>query len=205
MSSQRSRTKVAEFKAVTQAKIDGILNEYASGRISREQFDAIYAHYSSQLDLAEAALEESNTGLIEDAAGRTIGIRKSWMGKARGVLIYHRRSKTFLEALGAFDVNQDAFAEHFRRTAASAPDRTGVLFRKEAIEGGRWLLYTSGKHTLVVTLFGHEPAPTQIAEMQRLHTDFETANQHLIAAPAIQADRLAFPFHVIIQRKLGRS
>ncbi|MBL8132476.1 MAG: hypothetical protein JNL42_11510 [Anaerolineae bacterium] len=201
----RSRTKVAEFKATTQAKIDGVLNEYAAGRISREQFDAVYAHYASQLDLAEAALEESNAGLIEGAAGKTVGVRQSWLGKARGVLIYHRRSRQFLEALGSFDVQREAFIEQFRRTVASAPGKTGVFFRKESIESGRWLLYTAGKHTLVVTLFGHEPSPAQIAVMQRLHGDFETANQHLIDGESIAAAALAFPFRVVIQRQITKE
>lgn len=200
--SQRSRTKIVEFKAQTQAKLDNLLSEYATGRISREQFDAIYAHHSSQLDLAEAALEESDATLVENAVGRTVGVRKSWLGKAIGVLIYHRRSGTFLEALGNFDVPRELFIDHFRSSVSSAPPNTGVFYRREMISGGRWLLYTADKQTLVITLFAHEPSPAQIREMQRLHQDFETANRNLLAVDEVETGKLAYPFRVFVQRKL---
>lgn len=199
--SQRSRTRIVEFKAQTQSKIATLLNDYAEGKISREQFDAIYEHYSGQLDLADTALESSDSGMVEGVEGRTVGIRHSRMGKAVGVLIYHRRSKAFFEALGSFDVPRERFIERFRSTVSTAPGRTGVFYRREELEAGRWLLYTADKQTLVVTLFQNEPSPAQIAEMQRLHQDFEMANKNLLNAEQVETDKLAMPFRVFVQRK----
>jgi hypothetical protein len=199
--SQRSRTRIAEFKAQTQTKIASVLEEYAAGKISREQFDAIYAHYSSQLDMAEAALEAEDDSLVDDEAGKTFAIRQARMGKAQGVLILHRRSERFFDALGTFDLPTDPFLSKFRALAASVPNKSGVFYRREAIDSGRWLVYTAGRYTLVITLFQHEPSPAQIAEMQRLHHDFEMANAPFLAVERVDAARLAFPFRVFVQRK----
>ncbi|MDZ4771222.1 MAG: hypothetical protein SGJ24_19035 [Chloroflexota bacterium] len=200
--SQRSRTRIAEFKVQTQTKLAAVLSEYAAGAISREQFDAVYAHYAAHLDMADAALEAEDSSLVEDKNGETQAIRQSRMGKAQGVLIYHRRSGTFFEALGTFDLPQAAFMEKFRASAASAPGKTDVFHRREQIDAGRWVLYTAGKYTLVVTLFQHEPSVAQIAEMRRLHEDFETANAPFLAVNSVDTARLAFPFRVFVQRKL---
>ncbi|HRF97603.1 MAG TPA: hypothetical protein PLZ51_20485, partial [Aggregatilineales bacterium] len=44
------------FKTTVENKIQSIITEFAEGKISREQFQVIYARYSEQLAIANAAL-----------------------------------------------------------------------------------------------------------------------------------------------------
>lgn len=203
--SHRSRTKIVEFKAQTQTKLAAVVSEYADGKISHEQFDAIYAHYSQHLDMAEAALEAADATIIEDQGGQTYAIRQARMGKAQGLLIYHRESQTFIDEMGTFDVPTGQFLEKFLLSASSAPEQTNLYHRREQIDSGRCLLYTAGRFTMVVTLFLHEPSSQQIAEMRRLHEDFETANAPYLTENKVDTARLAFPFRVFVKRKLKAS
>jgi len=102
-------------------------------------------------------------------------------------------------------VPHEEFTESFRAATTNAPGKTDVLYHRKQIASGYWLLFTSGKHTMVVTLFRHEPSPAQISEIQRLHSDFEVANTLLLAVDVVETEKLAYPFRVFVQRKLQQK
>lgn len=193
---------VDQYKTRVMDKIDRLLTEFAEGKVSREQFHAIYEHYNNQLNLAESlnvATDEAGDG----TPGATIAIRHAHMGKALGMMIYHNKSGTFVDTLGDFDVETAALAPTLNdfsllMDAGEFIDRRVLKQRDE-----RWLLFAPGKFTTAIVLFHHEPSPQQMREVERLHHDFEQANASALSTTGrVNNGRLAYPFVIILQKKL---
>ena len=201
----KTRSKAQTFKSEVQRKIQTMLQEFAEGKISQAQFDVIYDHYHSQLLLAEYAVEHASATAVEIAQSgpSTLSLKEASQGKAVGLTIYHLRSGGMIENLGNFEVPTEIIVPIFNDLSRSVSDGEPVKRHVQKIGDRRWLLCTTGKFTVVVTLFHNEPSFVQTREMERLHRDFEDANHLLLAAGRVDVSRLAFPFVVFIQKKLG--
>ncbi|NWF70209.1 MAG: hypothetical protein HXY40_14075 [Chloroflexi bacterium] len=193
--------KTQNFIAQIKSKIDGLLAEFANGKLNRDQFHAVYEHYSNQLRIAEQALS-SNEEMLEPGAPMTIAIMEAHMGKALAVVIYNNRSGTLVDTLGEFDVPSKRVASILNDFTMHIEHGQMPQPRVEKFTSTRWLLFIGGQYTTIVTLFKNEPSPNQAREMERLHRDFEAANQPLLRQSQFDASRLAYPFLVFIQRKL---
>lgn len=199
-----NRVKIEAFKAQVQAKIETLLAEFADGKLNREQFHNIYAHYSNQITLANQALMEDSSKAVDDArAGHTIAIRQTYMGKAMGLVIYHNKSGTMIETLGEFDVPPQYIAPVLNDFSQLMDSRQFIERRVVQVDEKRWLLFAAGRFTTVVTLFQNEPSQHQSREIERLHYDFEVANEAFIANGRADRNKLAYPFMVFVQQKLG--
>ncbi|MFN8530269.1 MAG: hypothetical protein U0670_16845 [Anaerolineae bacterium] len=201
-----ARSKTEALKTQIQTKIQTVLAEFADGTLSREQFHAIYAHYSDQLSFLEAALsagDEANS--LGGKPNETIAIRASHMGKAIGLVIYHHKSGMFVETLGQFDVPPSRIAPTLNDFSLLMDSKKLIDRRVEKIGIKQWLLFAPGRHTTIVTLFQNEPSPHQSRELERLHHDFETANDALLAARRVDPTKLAMPFLVFVQQQLKRT
>jgi hypothetical protein len=95
---------VHDLREETRKKIDDLLDQFSRGKINREQFQAVYAHYNSKLESAELALEQNDPSLISSQPGQTFDILQAHMAKALGIMIYHNRSGLFVDTLGDFDI-----------------------------------------------------------------------------------------------------
>lgn len=200
-----ANSRIETLKTQIQTKIDSTLAEFADGKISREQFHAIYAHYSSQLSMIEEAFAATN-GENPALAGKpneTIAIRTAHMGKAIGLVIYHNKSGMFVETLGQFDVPPSRIAPTLNDFSSMMDSRRLIERRIEKIGMKQWLLFAAGKHTCVVTIFHNEPSPQQSREIERLHHDFEVANEAQLSSGRVDPTKLAYPFLVFIQQKLN--
>lgn len=190
------------FKATVEAKIQGILTEFAEGKISREQFQVIYARYSEQLAIANAALMSGNELSQNKDNTSTIAVRSAYQGKATGLMIYYNRSGTILETLGELTVPISVIGPllndfSFLMTGNKRAER---LVKK--IGEKEWLLLAMGRYTTIVTQFKHEPAQIQIRELETLHTHFEEANRTLFETEKANANNMAYPFLEFIEKRL---
>jgi hypothetical protein len=199
-----STTKTITFIAQIKTKIDNLLAEFASGKLNREQFHAVYEHYTSQLQFAEQALSAGST-LANNNDPKTIAIMASRMGKAVGVVIYNNRSGTTVDTLGDFDVPPSRVSSVLNDFTMMMESGRATEHRIEKVDGTHWLLFVGGQYTTIVTLFRNEPSLQQAREMERLHRDFESANQHHFKVAQFDSNKLAYPFLVFIQRKLKQS
>lgn len=197
--------KIELYKAETQMKIDGLLEEFAQGKINREQFHAVYAHHNAKLKLAEQALERGESGVVESAPGQTFGIRQQHMAKAIGLMIYHNKSGMYVDTIGYFDIPPGRVAPILNDFSEMMQGNRLIDRRTERITDKGWLLFAAGTYTTVVTLFHNEPSAAQSREIERLHHDFEVANHGQLTQSRIDASRLAYPFLVFIQQKLARE
>ncbi len=64
--------KIQKFRQEVQEKIDNLLGEFADGKVSREQFHALYAHQTLKLQFALEALRSGDLAtfgkIVEDEA-----------------------------------------------------------------------------------------------------------------------------------------
>ncbi len=190
------------FKATVEAKIQGLITEFADGKISREQFQMIYARYSEQLSIANAALMTGNELSQSGDNTSTIAVRTAYQGKATGLMIYYNRNGKVLETLGELTVPISVIGPLLNDFSflMDGNKRAERLVRK--IGEKEWLLLAMGRYTTIVTQFKHEPAQIQIRELERLHTHFEEANRTLFESEKADANNMAYPFLEFVEKRL---
>ncbi len=202
------------FIKQTRAKMETLVQEFADGKLNREQFHTLYERYQSQISGVQTLLFESDpTRWAEILDGEeTIDIRSRLMAKATGMLIYTRHNGTLLEELGQFDVDplqvslllkqlwqvdkkEDNLS--FRTTTEGVPDFPQIV--AEMAEGG-WLFLARGNLTIIVMSFSKEPISHQRETILQLLNDFERANVAILKRSNITANELVMPFKVAIRR-----
>jgi hypothetical protein len=196
-------TQYAElFKQSLLDKIQSLLDEFAEGKINRDQFHALYERYSSRLQIVDHALLTGNPDAVEiaETGPTTLEVREETEGKALGLIIYHNDRGTIVETLGNFNVSTKRVLPvllNFVRAPQEA--------RIEHIAENQWLVLGGGRFTTIATLFQNEPSRVQVRELERLHRDFEDANHYAFESGAVDAHTLGYPFLTFIQKKLGKS
>ncbi len=202
----QKRAKAEAFKAEVEEKIQTLIAEFSDGKISREQFNLLYDRYNGQLTIANEALADNDNTVLKEAQNLvpTIFVREATAGKALGMAIYHHRSGRIIEALGDFDVPVAQLTPELNSILSQVEQQEFVEPKTVKMERSKWLLFEARQYTTVITIFQNEPSVIQIREMQRLHNDFERANQRFLTTDTVDVDALAYPFLVFVQKKLGR-
>lgn len=203
----KSRVAAESFKAEIQKKIHFLITEFAEGKISREQFNMIYMRYSSRLEIADHAMFSGNPDAIQIVQGGppTIAVKEAFMGKAIGLGIYHNKSGTMVDTLGSFEVPVALISPVLNDFSAMMEANKLIDRRIRKLGLEEWVLFAAGKYTTIVTLFHNEPSQVQIRELERLHHDFEEANQSFLKKESVDKNKLAYPFLSFVQQKLKRA
>jgi hypothetical protein len=201
------RAAAENFKSEVQKKIQNLISEFAEGKISREQFNMIYMRYSSRLEIADHAMFSGNPDAIQIVQGGppTIAVKEAFMGKAIGLAIYHNKSGTMIDTLGSFEVPVALISPVLNDFSAMMEANKLIDRRIRKVGLEQWVLFAAGKYTTIVTLFHNEPSQMQIRELERLHHDFEEANQAFLKKEAVDKNKLAYPFLSFVQQKLRRA
>ena len=200
----KKREKALAFKATVESKIQSLIAEFSEGEISREQFNLLYDRYNGQLSVANEALAENNSRALDEIQNSvpTHFVKEATAGKAMGMAIYHHRSGRIVEVLGQFDVPLGQLTPELNHILGKVDAQEYVEPKTIKIDGAQWVLFESRQHSTVITLFQNEPSGLQIREMQRLHHDFEVANQRFLVTDEVDIDLLGYPFLTIIQKTL---
>jgi hypothetical protein len=199
--------KAQAFRLKVIDKIQGLLNEFAEGKLNQEQFNVLYERYSGQLAVAQQALESGSDEAIRQATGgkSTIAIKEEYMGKAIGLGIYQNKTGAAIETLGDFDVSAFVISPVLSEFTPLMEAGKTIEPRAGKLKDKRWLLFTGKRYTTVATLFHNAPSPLQIQEIERLHQDFETANAAQLQKGLPDSKKMAYPFIVFVQKKLKKS
>ncbi len=205
-SGSSARAKAQAFKEEVEAKIRNLIEEFADGKISREQFHIIYERYNAQLQIANHAMLSGNPDAVSIAQSGppTINIREAHMARAMGLMIYHNRSGRVLETLGEFSVEVAKIAPVLNNITQAMESGQFIERRVEKMADKLWLMFAAGDTTTVITEFLNQPSEQQMREIERLHHDFEQANIQILGKETIQTDKLAYPFLVFIRKKVSR-
>lgn len=198
-----NRKQATEFKHQIENKIQRTIDEFVDGKISREQFQIIYARYSDQLSIANEAVFSGNLSTLMQALdGRTIAVRSAHRGKAVGVIIYHNRTGKTLETLGSINAPLASISPVLNDFSLLMDSGKVIDRRIEHVGESQWLLFAAGKVSTIVTEFRNEPAHAQIEEMERLHRDFEQANAAQLKRNDVNGKLLAYPFTAFIEKRM---
>ncbi|GAB4516584.1 MAG: hypothetical protein OHK0046_22190 [Anaerolineae bacterium] len=200
---EKARQEAEAFKNTVAEKIERLINEFASGKLSREQFQVIYDRYSNQLEIAEQAIK---TGSMEEIyatrnSTSTVMMRDAYEGKATGLKVYHHKSGTTLETLGKFNAPMEKIQPRLDRMAQLLAESKFLEDEVERIGDNEWVLFVPGRFTIIVTLFLNEPSEIQIQKIAQLNRDFEKANRNLLEQPQLDGKHLAYPFTVFVDRR----
>jgi hypothetical protein len=199
-----AQEKARAFRDTIMQKLNRTVQEFASGQISREQFQAIYTRYTDQLTIANLAVASGDSGELDLVSGdgtTTIAMRSALQGKAVGLMIYHTKSGTIVETLGNPDVPIATIGPLLNDMSGDVSRGRHVEPTVKKLGDKQWLVLAAGLYTILVTQFRHEPAPRQIKEMTRLHTDFEEANKVALSRGMPSADDLASPFLAFVEKR----
>jgi hypothetical protein len=184
-------------------KMNKIVDEFAQGEISREQFNQIYEHYQAQIVMA---MQVSDTNLTDGALGspkETIALRNALTGKAKAMTVYYHATGLLLETLGDFDVSVARIAPELNKLSASIQEGQKVPPRSDK-QGDQWLLYVPGRFSTAVMLFSNEPSARQINIVENLHRDFEVANEVALRSGQADGTTLVYPFQLFVRRSMRK-
>jgi hypothetical protein len=179
-----------------QTKISKLAEEFASGMISRVQFQELFDHYQRERRMVESWLDTAS--LAEDwkqaaTEGRSVIIRSEHAARVLGYSIYQNESGMPLKTIGQFELDAELFVPMLSSYRSATKEIFGAGMRSTEIEGGEWLCFVPGEFTTLMTLFNREPAARQLEMLEDLHRLFENANRPLLGQSPVDPDALALP------------
>jgi len=200
----QARAEAEAFKQIIETKIHRIVEEFAEGKLSREQFQVLYERYNGRLSIANQALVSGTPEAIKIAQGgpSTLMVKDTYMGRAMGLVAYHNTNNIQLESLGEFTISAAHIAKILVRFAQQRASGKFIERHVEKIKENQWLLMLPGQTTTIGVRFENEPSQQQIREIARLQHDYERVNDKVLAQSHV--DELAAPL-VVFVRKWSQS
>lgn len=177
-------------------KISKLAEEFASGTISRVQFQELFDHYQRERRMVESWLDTAS--MAEDwkqaaTEGRSVIIRSQNAARVLGYSIYESESGMPLKTIGQFELDAELFVPMLSSYRSATKEIFGAGMRSTTIEGGEWLCFVPGEFTTLMTLFSKEPAARQLQMLEELHRLFELANRPLLSVAPVDPEALALP------------
>ncbi len=185
-----------------------VAEEFASGRINRAQFHAIYNRYSEQRNIIEKLLARDPQS-------------SAWQQVARpghtSFLRQHFAARVLFFAL--FPIGQLAPIVHHGSQFPAPEDVLPILQELPAMlnrqgtlppgrkrtDDGYWLVVVPGMYTATVILYSLEPSIQQMQKIADLHYDFERANAQALAQQDYRRDHLVFPQRALFETPKGSA
>lgn len=194
------------FKARLLEKIEHLLDEFAMGKLSREQFNLLYERYTARLSITDYAIMSGNPDAIAIAqtGPSTLDIRAGTEGKAQGMVVYHPPSGEMLEMLGNFTVPPGQVLTLLRDFSQGAGSRPGAEPALHSLAARVWIALLARNFTAVAVQFENEPSRQQIRAIEKMLQDFEQANRHFLSEEVVDPAQLAYPFLVFVQKRIKK-
>ena len=214
---ERATRQGKMFIAQTRKKMKQLVDDFANGKLNREQFHTLYDRYQQQINGVKLILAENDPTMWVAALdnNETINLRKKLLAKATGMVIY-TKSGTRLDQLGKFNLDGESLAKLMQKFSDKLDKEkpkseeeldnlpTKKRYSQMVVESQPhgWMFLARGRLTTIITAFSREPTQDQRDTMVRLLRDFETANFGHLARPNVTVDELAMPFKVFVQREV---
>ena len=210
---ERSVKQGRMFISQTRTKMEQLVEDFADGKLNREQFQKLYDRYQTQINGVKLILMENDPTMWSSALDtqETLALRKKLLAKAVGLVIYLNETGTLLDTLGKFEVDgvnvaklmqkfKDYVAEHDEPTSSHP---TEARYRQLVVElpPYEWMFVAKGLMTTIITRFSREPTQDQRETMIRLLRDFEMANASHLKKDNVTVEDLAMPFQVFVKRQ----
>jgi hypothetical protein len=172
-----------DFLAGLRAKMAALAEDFAMGKINRQQFETIYVHYREQRQMVEALLNSMSNTTWRKAvsAGETALLMKRTAAQVLSYALYDNSSSLLLASTGQFKIDPVIVVPMLSAYRAATAEIFGAGISSSEIEGGRWLSFVSGRYTTFIVLYSLEPSRAQLNLLEDLHRDFEIANVKLLS------------------------
>jgi hypothetical protein len=174
-------------------KMAALAEDFALGRINRQQFESVYGHYREQRQMVESLLTSMSSSAWRRAVaeGETAMLLKRSTAKVMSCAIYANASGVPLASSGNFKIDPAIIVPMLSAYRSATAEAFGAGLRNSQIEGGHWLTFIPGRFTTFMALFTLEPAREQLTLLEDLHRDFETASADKLQHDSIEESRLA--------------
>lgn len=199
-------TKVGQGQVLLEqirTKMNKIVDEFAQGEISREQFNSIYEHYQSQMIMAMQMSDADVVSNPANAPRETIALRNSLTAKAKAMTVYYHATGLLLETIGDFDVSIARIAPTLNNISGAVHAGQKMPARSEK-HGEQWLMYVPGEFSTAIMLFSNEPSGRQTHIIENMHRDFEVANEAALRSGHADGTTLVYPFQLFVRRTVRR-
>jgi hypothetical protein len=165
------------YQAEIQRKMTALAEDFSLGKISRRQFEAVYAHYREQRQMIDALIHSMDSEAWRKAVseGLTGPLLERNAAQILSYAMYDNATILPLAMSSQFKLDGNLIAPLLAAYRASTAELTPKISSSE-IEGGRWLCFVPGHATTLIVLYSLEPARAQLTFLQDLHHDFELAN-----------------------------
>ncbi len=183
-------------------KMEAVAGEYASGKINRAQFNAIYGRYDEKRQIIERILErnpDSSAWRQVASGGHTTFLRQHFTARCLYYLVYRLNASDPL-MMGGQEPPDMPYVEKVVTALHRMPDRPRNGLARKALGNGRWLVLTVGEHAATLAMFNLEPSLTQLNRVRDLHQDFERANQMTLQRSAHTLEKMVFPQRALTEQ-----
>jgi len=185
----------AELVDALQAKMRQLVEDFASGQINRTQFHGLYDRYQRQM----TQIMRFNAVTAEGSED-TLHIKKRLTARVLGFSIYNNQSGMPIETIGEFVVDTALLVPMLSSYRAATREIFKAGMRSTVMENDQWLCFVPGNFTTLITLFSLEPSSVQLATVERMHRDFEDANQIALKNGNVDPNVLAYPFLTFVRQ-----
>lgn len=178
-----SLVEARAFVANVRAKMAALAEDFALGKINRQQFETIYVHYREQRQTVEALIASMSSSAWRRAVneGKTSLLMQRAMAQVLSYALYDNRSSILLASAGQFRLDPALVVPMLSSYRSVTAEIFGGSITSSEIEGGHWLSFVPGRYTTFIVLFSLEPARSQLTMIQDLHHDFEVADAEWLA------------------------
>jgi hypothetical protein len=178
-----------------QSKMRQLVEDFASGRINRTQFHGLYDRYQRQM----TQIMRFNS-VTSEGSEDTLHIKKRLTAKVLGFSIYNNQSGLPIETIGEFVVDTALLVPMLSSYRAATREIFKAGMRSTVMENDQWLCFVPGNLTTLIALFSVEPSSVQLGTVERMHRDFEDANQAALEKGNIDPNALAYPFLTFVRQ-----
>jgi hypothetical protein len=178
-------------------KMETLAGDFAEGKINKDQFNAIYHHYSQQMEVVQRLVEknpESDAWRKAAAPGVTEFLKEEFRPEVRlcATLKLGEDQPLYIDGKVPPETAKALYSE-FKSLKLTS---TRGLFRREITNG--WMIVAVGDLAVTLVVFSGEPSTEQTRRIEDIHRVFERANGIALRANA-PVHRYVFP-----QRSLSR-
>ena len=178
-----------------QNKMRQLVEDFASGQINRTQFHGLYDRYQRQM----TQIMRFNS-VTSEGSEDTLHIKKRLTAKVLGFSIYNNQSGLPIETIGEFVVDTALLVPMLSSYRAATREIFKAGMRSTVMENDQWLCFVPGNLTTLIALFSVEPSSVQLGTVERMHRDFEDANQAALEKGNIDPNALAYPFLTFVRQ-----
>ncbi|MCS6872463.1 MAG: hypothetical protein RML95_01525 [Anaerolineae bacterium] len=179
--------------------------EFASGKINRAQFLALYAHYNEKRIIIERLLERNpDTQAWQSVAnsGQTSFLRAHFASRVLSYAIYFHDSTQPLIAEGQPFLPEDIAFKILMAIRIVRRTHQTLSAQRKQVDENHWAVFIPAEFTTAIVMFWLEPSTRQIVLVQDLHQDFERANRTLLTRSVRTAEHYVFPHRALFEETL---